>query len=75
MGEDGTIQGLLELAGIPYIGAGVLSSALCMDKAMAKDVLAGAGMDQVRYLALPRHRGRRRRPRRGRPPSWGSPCS
>ncbi len=52
MGEDGTIQGLLELAGIPYIGSGVLASALCMDKAMAKDVLAGAGMDQVRYLAL-----------------------
>jgi D-alanine-D-alanine ligase len=52
LGEDGTIQGLLELAGIPYVGSGVLSSALCMDKAMAKDVLAGAGMDQVRYLAL-----------------------
>jgi D-alanine-D-alanine ligase len=52
LGEDGTIQGLLELAGIPYIGSGVLASALCMDKAMAKDVLATAGLDQVRYLAL-----------------------
>jgi len=52
MGEDGTLQGLLELAGIPYVGAGVLSSALCMDKAMAKEVLAASGMDQVRYLAL-----------------------
>jgi len=52
LGEDGTLQGLLELAGIPYIGSGVLASALCMDKAMAKDVLAAAGMDQVRYLAL-----------------------
>ncbi len=52
MGEDGTIQGLLELAGIPYIGSGVLASALCMDKGMAKDVLASAGLDQVRYLAL-----------------------
>jgi D-alanine-D-alanine ligase len=51
-GEDGTIQGLLELAGIPYIGSGVLASALCMDKAMAKEVLAASGMDQVRYLAL-----------------------
>lgn len=52
LGEDGTIQGVLELAGIPYVGSGVLASALCMDKAMAKDVLSGAGMDQVRYLAL-----------------------
>ena len=52
MGEDGTIQGLLELGGIPYIGSGVLASALCMDKAMAKEVLAASGMDQVRYLAL-----------------------
>ncbi|MDQ6798820.1 MAG: D-alanine--D-alanine ligase [Actinomycetota bacterium] len=52
LGEDGTIQGLLELAGIPYIGSGVLASALCMDKAMSKDVLGGAGIDQVRYLAL-----------------------
>ena len=38
LGEDGTVQGLLELAGVPYVGAGVLGSALCMDKAMAKDV-------------------------------------
>ncbi len=51
-GEDGTVQGLLELARVPYVGAGVLGSALCMDKAMAKVVLAGAGMDQVRYPAL-----------------------
>ena len=39
-GEDGTIQGLLELAGVPYVGSGVLSSALCMDKAFMKQVLA-----------------------------------
>ncbi|MEY3035221.1 MAG: D-alanine--D-alanine ligase [Actinomycetota bacterium] len=40
MGEDGTIQGLLELLDLPYVGSGVLASAVCMDKAMAKDVLA-----------------------------------
>jgi D-alanine-D-alanine ligase len=38
-GEDGTVQGLLELAGVPYVGAGVLGSALCMDKDMFKAVL------------------------------------
>ena len=42
MGEDGTVQGLLELAGVPYVGAGVLGSALAMDKAQAKEVLAAA---------------------------------
>ena len=41
-GEDGTIQGLLELADVPYVGSGVLGSALAMDKAMAKEVLAAA---------------------------------
>lgn len=43
-GEDGTIQGLLELVGIPYTGSGVLASALAMDKAMAKKVLAADGL-------------------------------
>ena len=43
MGEDGTIQGMLELSGIPYVGSGVLGSALAMDKAMAKTVLAQEG--------------------------------
>ena len=38
-GEDGTVQGLLELAGVPYVGAGVLASALCMDKDVFKAVL------------------------------------
>ena len=51
-GEDGTVQGLLELARVPYVGAGVLGSALCMDKAMAKDVAARHGIAQVRHLAL-----------------------
>lgn len=44
-GEDGKIQGLLETIGIPYTGSGVLASALAMDKAMAKTVLAAAGID------------------------------
>jgi D-alanine-D-alanine ligase len=47
-GEDGTVQGLLELAGVPYVGAGVLSSALCMDKVKAKEVLSVHGLPQVR---------------------------
>ncbi len=51
-GEDGTVQGMLELAGVPYVGSGVLASALCMDKAMAKDVLARHGVPQVRHVAL-----------------------
>lgn len=49
-GEDGTIQGMLELFGLPYVGAGVLSSAVCMDKAMAKVVAAQAGIPQCRWL-------------------------
>ena len=51
MGEDGTVQGMLELAGIPYVGAGVLSSALTMDKGAAKEVLAHHGLAQARWLA------------------------
>ncbi len=51
-GEDGTVQGLLEVLDVPYVGTGVLGSALCMDKAMAKSVLASHGIAQVRYLAL-----------------------
>jgi D-alanine--D-alanine ligase len=52
MGEDGTVQGLLELAGVAYVGSGVLGAALGMDKAMAKEVLAAAGIPQVRHRAL-----------------------
>ncbi len=47
-GEDGRIQGLLDTLGIPYTGSGVLASALAMDKAMAKRVLASAGLDVPR---------------------------
>lgn len=44
LGEDGTVQGMFELLGLPYTGSGVLASALCMDKARAGKVLAGAGL-------------------------------
>ncbi|MDE2510507.1 MAG: D-alanine--D-alanine ligase [Elusimicrobia bacterium] len=47
MGEDGTIQGLLELAGVPYVGCGVLGSAAGMDKEATKRVAASAGLPQV----------------------------
>ncbi len=46
-GEDGTLQGLLDLTGIPYVGCGVLGSALAMDKAVAKAVFAAHGLPQV----------------------------
>jgi len=52
MGEDGTVQGLLEVAGVPYVGAGVLASSLCMDKGAARDVLATAGLPQPRWRCL-----------------------
>lgn len=53
-GEDGTIQGLLELAGIPYVGSGVLASAVCMDKVMTKRVCREAGLPTVEFLTLTR---------------------
>ena len=53
-GEDGTIQGLLELAGVPYVGSGVLSSALCMDKAFMKVVLAAKGLPVGPYRVVRR---------------------
>ncbi len=55
MGEDGTVQGLLELANVAYVGSGVLGSAVAMDKAMAKQVLAAAGIAQARYRAFAEH--------------------
>jgi len=51
-GEDGTVQGLLELLDVPYVGSGVLSSALCMDKILFKDVVGQAELPQVRYWAV-----------------------
>ncbi len=51
-GEDGTVQGLLECLGVPYVGAGVLASALCMDKVVFKSVMARADMPQVDHRAV-----------------------
>jgi D-alanine-D-alanine ligase len=51
-GEDGTVQGLLELLDVAYVGAGVLASALCMDKVLFKDLMAAHGVPQVDYVAL-----------------------
>jgi D-alanine-D-alanine ligase len=53
-GEDGTVQGLLELADIPYVGAGVLGSALGMDKIAMKAVFSSHGLPVVEHLALKR---------------------
>jgi D-alanine-D-alanine ligase len=58
-GEDGTIQGLLELAGLPYTGAGVLASAIGMDKAAMKAVFRAHGLPVVDYLLVKRHEWRR----------------
>jgi len=55
MGEDGTVQGLLELLGMPYVGSGVLASALAMDKVMSKLVFERAGLATPPWVAL--HRG------------------
>ncbi|MGH3135217.1 MAG: D-alanine--D-alanine ligase family protein [Gaiellaceae bacterium] len=51
-GEDGTVQGLLELAGVPYVGAGVAASALCMDKDLCKAVLRDRGVPVTRNVTL-----------------------
>ena len=60
-GEDGTIQGLLELANVPYVGAGVLASAVGMDKAMMKVVFAAAGLPVCAYRVVLRHDWERHR--------------
>jgi D-alanine-D-alanine ligase len=58
-GEDGTIQGLLEMAGVPYVGPGVFASAAGMDKEYSKILLGAAGLDVGRFVVV----------RRGRPHS------
>ena len=50
-GEDGTVQGLLELAGIPYVGCGVLASAVCMDKAVANALFAANNIPHCAWAA------------------------
>jgi D-alanine-D-alanine ligase len=54
-GEDGTIQGLMELSGIPYVGCGVLSSAVSMDKLYTKIIVKDLGVKQADYIAVMRH--------------------
>ncbi len=51
-GEDGTMQGLLEIAGIPYVGCHVLASAVCMDKEVCHAILKNAGVNQVEWLTF-----------------------
>jgi D-alanine-D-alanine ligase len=51
-GEDGTVQGLLECLDVPYVGAGVLASAVCMDKVVFKELMARAGLPQVDYRGV-----------------------
>ena len=70
-GEDGTVQGLLELANMPYVGCGVLASAVGMDKAMMKVVFAAARpADQVDYAVVLRGEWAREPRRRPRRRSW-----
>lgn len=52
LGEDGTLQGMLEMMNVPYVGSGVLACAIAMDKAMAKTVFAQADIPQVHYEVL-----------------------
>jgi D-alanine-D-alanine ligase len=59
LGEDGTLQGLLEMAGIPYVGAGVAASAIGMDKALMKEVFRARGLPVTRHEVLLRARIRR----------------
>lgn len=51
-GEDGTVQGLFELAGVPYVGCGVLSSAMCMDKYMTNTIADSLGVPQAKWLGI-----------------------
>lgn len=52
MGEDGTVQGFLELTGVPYVGSGVLGSAVAMDKAITKHLLTQAGLPQLPWMQV-----------------------
>jgi len=58
-GEDGVTQGLLETLDVPYVGAGVTASAVCMDKVLFKNLMANAAVPQVPYAGVPDERWRR----------------
>ncbi|MDO4242671.1 MAG: D-alanine--D-alanine ligase family protein [Actinomyces sp.] len=60
-GEDGTIQGMLEMLGIPYVGCGVLASAACMDKQVTKVLLGAAGIATAEHVLVEPHRWSRER--------------
>jgi D-alanine-D-alanine ligase len=64
-GEDGTVQGLLELLDVPYVGSGVMASAVCMDKVVFKELMAAVGLPQVRYGLVTEGSD---------PPDLGYPC-
>ncbi len=55
-GEDGSVQGLLETLDVPYVGAGVTASAVCMDKVMFKRLMSTFDLPQVAYVGVPEHR-------------------
>ncbi|MGB0386908.1 MAG: D-alanine--D-alanine ligase [Ardenticatenaceae bacterium] len=59
-GEDGTIQGLLEIAGLPYVGCGVAGSAVGMDKILMKGMFATVGLPQLPYVSLTRYEWERK---------------
>ncbi|MDD5307458.1 MAG: D-alanine--D-alanine ligase [Deltaproteobacteria bacterium] len=67
LGEDGTVQGLLEVMGIPYSGSPVLASALAMDKVLTRQVLVGCGLPMAEGFALGRDDAARL------PPGWAPP--
>ncbi|MBF0360631.1 MAG: D-alanine--D-alanine ligase [Oligoflexia bacterium] len=54
-GEDGCLQGLLEMSSLPYVGADTLSSAICMDKVVAKELVKSVGINVVPYITFRRH--------------------
>ena len=54
-GEDGTMQGLLEIAGIPYVGCNTAASAICMDKAVTNAMADFSGIDQAKWTAFDKH--------------------
>ncbi len=56
-GEDGTVQGLLQMLGVPYVGAGVLASSVCMDKEIAKRLLLAASLPIADFVVLKRGQG------------------
>ena len=60
-GEDGTVQGMLECLDVPYVGAGVLASAVCMDKLVFKQLMAQAGVPQVAHAGVDDSRWRAER--------------